>query len=238
MNEGFVSTHLGLKGITRAAEEVMISRDIILAETEGAQLHIAHVSTKGGIEMVRQAKKRGVKVTCETCPHYFTLTEDAVQGYDTNAKMNPPLRTQSDVDAVIEGLKDVTIDVIATDHAPHHADEKNVEFDNAANGIVGFETALALGITYLVDTGHLTLNELVKKMTLNPSNILSLNKGALNVDKPADITIIDPKKSFTVDVNKFESKSKNSPYNDFKLNGTVLYTIVGGDLVVREGVLL
>ena len=183
-------------------------------------------------------KKRGVKVTCETCPHYFVLTEDACEGFNTLAKVNPPLRTQKDVDAIIEGLRDGTIDIIATDHAPHHIDEKNVEFASAANGMVGFETALPLAITYLYKTGVLTLEQIVEKMCINPSKILGLNKGSLEVGKAADITIIDIDEDVTVDTSKFKSKSKNSPFNGYKLKGAIYYTIVNGKFIVREKVLL
>ena len=233
-----MSTYLGLKGISNAVEDVQIARDIILAEETKTRVHICHVSTKGGVELVRQAKKRGVNVTCETCPHYFTLTEAAVDGFNTNAKMNPPLRTQEDLEAIIEGLCDGTIDVIATDHAPHHIDEKNLEFDNALNGIIGFETALGLGITYLVKTGKLTLGELICKMALNPANLLSINKGMISEGKPADIIIFNPDEEYTVDVNSFSSKSKNSPYDGYRLNGKVEYTIVNGKIVVNQGILL
>ncbi|WP_094546795.1 dihydroorotase [Petroclostridium xylanilyticum] len=238
MNEGYMSTYLGLKGITRAAEDVMVARDIVLSEVTGTPIHIAHVSTAGAVEIIRHAKARGVKVTCETCPHYFTLTDKAVEGYNTAAKMNPPLRTEEDVEAVKEGLKDGTIDVIATDHAPHHIDEKNVEFDKAANGIVGFETALALGITYLVDTGILTMSQLLQKMCVNPANILGLNKGSLGINRPADVIVIDKNEEYIVDINKFQSKSRNSPYHGYTLKGTVHYTIVGGKVIVRQKVLL
>jgi len=238
MNEGYMSTYLGLKGITRAAEEVMVARDVILSEVTGTPVHIAHVSTAGSVDIIRNAKRKGVKVTCETCPHYFTLTDKAVDGYNTAAKMNPPLRTDKDVEAIKEGLKDGTIDVIATDHAPHHIDEKNIEFNLAANGIVGFETALPLGITYLVEPGILTMNELVQKMCVNPARILGLNKGTLGIGKPADIIIIDKDEEYIVDISKFQSKSKNSPYDGYKLKGTVHYTIVGGRIVVSQKVLL
>lgn len=237
MNEGAVATRLGLRGISRASEEVMVSRDAILAQAYNLPVHIAHVSTRGSVEIVRHAKSMGVPITCETCPHYFTLTEDAVVGFNTNAKMNPPLRTADDVAAIIEGLKDGTIDAIATDHAPHHTDEKNVEFDLAANGIVGFETALGLGITYLVKPGHLTLSQLLEKMSGNPAEILGLNKGQLKTGKPADIVIFDPDKEWTVDPSNFQSKSKNSPFGGLTLNGRVEYTIVSGNIVVRQGML-
>lgn len=238
MNEGYVSTLLGLKGISRAAEEIMVARDIILAKYTGASLHIAHVSTKGSVELIRQAKKEGVNVTCETCPHYFSLTENAVMGYNTNAKMNPPLRTEADVEAIIEGLSDDTIDAIATDHAPHHEDEKNCEFDRALNGIVGFETALSLGITYLVKTKKLTMERLINKMSYAPARILGINKGTLSEGKNADIVIIDENKQRIIDKNSFYSKSKNTPYHGYKLSGTVEYTIVGGKFAVREGILI
>jgi dihydroorotase len=238
MNEGFMSTYLGLKGITRAAEEVIVSRDILLAESVNAPIHIAHVSTKGSVEIIRNAKRRGVKVTCETCPHYFTLTDKAVEGYDTNTKMNPPLRTDEDVKAIKEGLKDGTIDVIATDNAPHHIDEKNVEYNLAVNGIVGFETALPLSITYLVKEGYLTINELVEKMAVNPANILGLNKGSLGINKPADIIVVDKDEKYIVDVSKFKSKGKNSPFNGFELQGRVYYTIANGKILVREKIMI
>ena len=237
MNEGYTSTRLGLRGINRASEEVMVSRDIIIAESTSTAVHIAHISTRGSVEIVREAKKRGVKVTCETCPHYFTLTDEAVEGYNTNAKMNPPLRTADDVEAIKQGLKDGTIDVIATDHAPHSLDEKNCEFERALNGIVGFETALSLGVTYLVETGVLTMNSLLEKMTSAPAHILGINKGTLSVNASADIVIIDVTDEYEVNINEFQSKSKNSPYNGWKLKGKALYTIVGGKLVVQDGII-
>ena len=238
INEGFMATTLGLRPITPAAEEVMVARDVLLAENEGVSVHIAHISTRRSVEIIRNAKARGARVTCETCPHYFTLTDRETDGFNTNAKMNPPLRSDDDVAAIKEGLKDGTIDVIAADHAPHHADEKNCEFALAANGIVGLETSLPLGITYLVNKGVLTLSELLRKMCVNPANILGLNKGSLAVNRPADIVIFDPNEMYTVDVNSFVSKGKNSPYNGFTLNGKVKYTIVNGKIVVNQGVLL
>lgn len=238
MNEGYYSTVMGLKGIPAAAEEVMVARDLILAEYTKTPIHIAHVSTEVSVDLIRNAKKRGVNVTAETCPHYFSLTERACENFNTMAKVNPPLRTQKDVDAIIEGLKDGTIDIIATDHAPHHIDEKNVEFTIAANGMVGFETALPLAVTYLVKPGHLSIKQLAEKMSVNPSRILGLNKGSLDIGQSADITIIDVNDEYTVDINKFKSKSKNSPFDGFKLTGTVDYTIVNGKVVVREKVLL
>lgn len=234
MNEGETSTRLGVHGIPSAAEDVMVSREIILSEYTGMPVHIAHVSTKGAVEMIRQAKKRGVLVTAETCPHYFTLTEKACEGYNTNAKMNPPLRTQEDVDAVIQGLKDGTIDIIATDHAPHHFDEKNVEFEMALNGIVGFETALPLALTYLVRPGILNLNQLIDKMSTKPSEILKIDKGDIRAEADADLVLVNLDEEYTIDTNDFLSKSKNSPFGGFKVTGRVKYTLVGGKIVYQD----
>jgi dihydroorotase len=227
MNEGVVSAELGLRGIPRSAEDVMTARDISLAELTGARLHIAHISTAGSVRMVRDAKARGVKVTAETCPHYFSLTEEAVRGYNTLAKMNPPLRTSDDVAAIKAGLKDGTIDVIATDHAPHAADEKTGEFDYALFGIVGLETALGLTLK-LVQEGVLTLPEAIKKLTANPAAIFKINKGSLAVGADADIAIIDPELNWCVEPQQFQSKSKNSPFGGWKLTGKAVQTIVGG----------
>jgi len=227
MNEGFVSTELGLRGIPNAAEDVMTGRDILLAELTGARLHICHVSTAGSVRLIREAKQRGVRVTAETCPHYFTLTDDAVRGYNTMAKMNPPLRTAEDVAAIKQGLKDGTLDVIATDHAPHGLDEKSGEFDSAPFGIVGLETSVGLAFK-LVQEGVLTLADVVRKMSQNPAMILKLNKGALSVGADADITIIDPDLEWTVDVSQFRSRSKNTPFGGWKLKGRAVQTIVGG----------
>lgn len=235
MNEGAVSSELGLRGITRSAEEVMAVRDIVIAENENKRVHIAHVSTRGAVELIREAKKRGVKVTCETCPHYFSLTEEACRGFNTNAKMNPPLRTADDVEAIKDGLKDGTIDCIVTDHAPHSKGEKDCEFANAKNGIVGFETSLGLGIKYLVKTGVLTMNELIEKMAANPSKITGIKAGTLSVGADADITIFDADKEWTVDVNAFESKGKNSPYDKEKLFGKPECVMIGGKVKLKNG---
>jgi dihydroorotase len=229
MNEGRISTELGLRGIPCAAEDVMTSRDISLAELTGCRLHIAHVSTAGSVGLVREAKKRGVQVTAETCPHYFTLTDEAVRGYNSMAKMNPPLRTAEDVAAIKQGLKDGTIDVIATDHAPHGMDEKSGEFDYAAFGIVGLETAVGLTLR-LVEEGALSFSEAIRKLSLNPSAILRIGAGALTPGSDGDITIIDPKVSWTVDSAQFKSKSRNTPFNGWKLTGKAVRTIVGGRL--------
>jgi len=230
MNEGDVSTQLGLAGIPCASEDVMVSRDITVAELTGARLHICHVSTAGSVRLIRAAKKRGVKVTAEVTPHHFILTDEAVNEYDTNAKMNPPLRGKKDREAVIEGLKDGTLDAIATDHAPHSEDEKKVEFDIAPFGIVGLETALSLSLN-LVEDGVLTLNQVISKLTDAPSDILNLGKGTLKVGSAADVVIFDPGKEITVDRNNFHSKSKNSPFDGWKLKGAVNYTIVNGNIV-------
>lgn len=228
MNEGYFSSIMGLKGIPAAAEETMVARDLILSGYLGIPLHIAHVSTALSVELIRDAKKRGVNVTCETCPHYFSLTEETCEGYNTNAKVNPPLRTANDVKAIIEGIADDTIDIIATDHAPHHADEKNVEFCLAASGMVGFETAVPLALTKLVKPGIITLSKMVEKMSLNPAKLFNINKGSIEVGSAADITIIDAGEEITIEVNKFRSKSKNSPFGGMKLYGSVRGTIVNG----------
>ncbi|MDD6484312.1 MAG: dihydroorotase [Clostridiales bacterium] len=238
MNEGPVATAMGLRPISRAAEEVMVSRDILIAEAIGARVHIAHISTKGSAELIRRAKERGVKVTCETCPHYFTLTDRACEGFNTNAKMNPPLRSDEDVSAIKEALRDGTIDCIVTDHAPHHIDEKNCEFGYAKNGIVGLETSLGLGIKYLVNEGVLTMSELIEKMSLNPARLLNITKGTLSPGAIADIVIFDPEKPWTVDINKLHSKSKNSPYDGFELFGKPEYVLLGGKIIIDKGELI
>ncbi|BCG47583.1 Dihydroorotase [Citrifermentans bremense] len=232
MNEGFVSTELGLKGIPWAAEDIAVAREVYLAEFAGAPVHIAHISTVGSARIIRNAKARGVKVTCETAPHYFTLTDDAVRGYNTNAKMNPPLRSAADVEAMKTGLADGTIDAIATDHAPHHPDEKDVEFNVALNGIVGLETSLPLSLK-LVEEGRLDLNQLVSLMSCNPAKILGLDRGTLKVGAVGDVTVIDPSKEWQVEAAKLESKSKNSPFLGWKLKGRAVYTVVKGQVVYQ-----
>jgi dihydroorotase len=229
MNEGLMSVMLGLKGIPAEAEQIMIFRDIVLTELTGGKLHIAHVSTEGSVDLVRNAKKRGISVTAETCPHYFSLTEDAVKGYDTNAKVNPPLRTRRDVEAIKQGLKDGTIDVIATDHAPHHRDEKSKEFDTAPFGISGIETALGLSLK-LVRDDVLSLNQLAQKMISNPARILGLYKGALKAGSDADLVIIDDDKEFKVEAEHFISKGKNTPFAGRLLKGVPVITIYRGKI--------
>ena len=239
MNEGYISTILGLRGIPSIAESVQVARDILISEYTDVPIHIAHVSTEASVRIVREAKSRGVKVTCETCPHYFTLTDESCLGYNTNAKVNPPLATERDRSAVIEGLKDGTIDIIATDHAPHHQDEKNIEFALAANGLIGFETAFGLAYTNLVLPGHITMRELVAKMSTNPARLFGLTVGgSIENGCPADITIVDKSKTYIVDINKFASKARNSPFDGYELTGKIEYTIVGGNVTVMDGVLM
>lgn len=233
MNEGSVSTQLGLPGIPAVAEEVMVFREIRLAALTASSVHIAHVSTKGSVDLIRQAKACGVNVTAETAPHYFSLTEEAVIGYDTNAKMNPPLRTAEDVAAIIQGLKDGTIDAIASDHAPHSILEKEVEFNMAANGIVGLETALPLTLK-LVHAGHLSLSEAVARLSINAARILRLEIPSIQVGQRADLTIIDPDRKFIVDVQKFQSISKNSPFHGWELKGKAVMTIINGRIVFND----
>ena len=233
MNEGPVSTELGLKGIPWVAEDAATAREIMLAEFTGAHLHVAHVSTKGSIDLVRQAKKRGVNVTCEATPHHFTLTDEAVRGYNTNAKMNPPLRSAEDREAVRQGIADGTVDAIATDHAPHHIDEKNVEFSIAMNGIVGLETALPLSLQ-LVEDGLIDLPKAVALLTCGPAAALGIPVGQLEEGGVADVTVIDPELEWTVDAQKLVSKSKNTPFDGWKMKGAALCTIVGGKIAYRR----
>ncbi len=232
MNEGTVATRLGLSGIPNAAETIMVLRDIALCELTGTRLHIAHVSTRESVRAIRNAKKHGIPVTAETAPHYFTLTDEAVRDYRTHAKMNPPLRTQQDVDAICEGLADGTLDAIATDHAPHSPVEKEVEFDQAANGIIGLETALALGLR-LVESGVLSLTGLIEKMSTHPARILGLPSG-LSIGQPADITIVDPDRIWTVDARNFQSISRNTPFDGWTLKGQAVLTMVNGIVLMES----
>ena len=233
MNEGPTAVRLGLRGIPNAAEDVMVARDITLARLTGGRVHIAHLSTGGAVALVRQAKAEGLPVTAEATPHHFSLTEEAVDGYNTNAKMAPPLRLAEDVEAVKEGLRDGTIDAIATDHAPHHRDEKEVEFDQAANGIVGLETALPLTLQ-LVDAGVLSLAEAVRKLTVNPARILGLPCGTLSVGVPADVVVFDPAGAWRVNAVKLRSKSKNTPFDQWEMKGRVVLTMVEGRVVYES----
>ncbi|GAB6269618.1 MAG: dihydroorotase [Smithella sp.] len=229
MNEGYYSTILGLRGIPGIAEEAMIARDILIAEFTKTCVHIAHVSTAGSVRLIRDAKKRGLKVTAETAPHYFTLTEESLQGYDTNFKVNPPLRSEKDIAAIKEGLADGTIDVIACDHAPHGRTDKEVEFEYAANGISGLETSLGLSLN-LINSRTLNWPELIVRMSLNPARILNLPKGTLEPGADADITVIDPQLKWTVDVQAFRSRGKNSPFHGRQMQGKAILTIVGGEI--------
>ena len=230
MNEGPTSIRLGLKGMPAAAEESMIARDISLAELTRGKLHVAHLSTEGSVELVRQAKRRGLAVTAEATPHHLFLTEEQVVGYDTNAKMNPPLRRERDVEAVREGLRDGTIEAIATDHAPHHADEKEVEFDQANFGIIGLETALALALGLVREAG-LPRTTMIRALTLGPARILGVARGTLAVGAAADVTVIDPEVAWTYRVAEGRSKSRNSPFDGWELKGRARCTIVAGRIV-------
>lgn len=233
VNEGYNSTLAGLKGIPRAAEEIMIAREIILAETLHKRAHICHVSTKGGVQLLREAKARGVQITAETCPHYFTLTDDVVTSFDANTKVNPPIREAEDVAAIKEGLRDGTLDCIVTDHAPHHVDEKNVEYNLAAFGISGIETSFSLSYTYLVKGGVLSLPELADRMSAEPARILHLEGGKIAEGEVADLMLADLKAEYVIDGKKFVSKGKNTPFGGMKVSGKVVCTIVDGDVKYR-----
>jgi dihydroorotase len=232
MHEGPTAFRLGLKGMPSAAEEAMVARDIALLERTGGRLHVAHVSTAGSVDLVRRAKARALAVTAEATPHHFSLTEEAVGDYDTNAKMNPPLRPRADVEAVIDGLRDGTIDAIATDHAPHHRDEKEVEFESAAHGIVGLETALPLCLRLVREHG-VALDTLVRALSSNPARILGVPGGSLADGAVADLTVIDPECAWRVDPQAFHSMSRNTPFGGWSMTGAARATIVGGRVVWR-----
>lgn len=231
MNEGLVSARLGLKGIPAEAEEIMAIRDILLARRTGGHVHLCHMSTRGSVDLIRWGKDRGINVTAEVCPHHISLTEDEVEGYNTNAKMNPPLRSPDDVEALQQAVKDGTIDVIATDHAPHHYDEKEREFSDAPNGIIGLETALAVNLTWLVKPGIISLATLVDKMACAPARLFHLPGGALRKGTIADITVFDPARQWTVDPTRFKTKGRNTPYAGRTLSGVVRCTVVDGKIV-------
>lgn len=233
MNEGYYSTVLGLNGIPATAEETMVARDILIADFTKTSVHIAHVSTAGSVRLIREAKKRGINVTAETAPQYFTLTDESLQSYNTNFKVNPPLRSETDIAAIKEGLADGTIDAIACDHAPHARTDKEVEFEYAANGISGLETSLSLSLN-LIQNKTLTWPELITRMSVNPARILNLNKGTLKEGSDADITVIDPLSQWTVDVQSFRSRGKNSPFNGRQMQGKAIMTIVGGEIKYNE----
>jgi dihydroorotase len=231
MHEGIVSTRLGLKGIPAAAEEIMVARDILLSELTGGHVHLCHMSTRGSVELIRRAKEKGLRVTAEACPHHFTLTHEACEGYNTNAKMNPPLREPEDREAIRQAIRDGTIDVICTDHAPHHYDAKEREFDDAPNGIIGLETALGLAVSELVEPGLLSLPDLVNRMSVMPARIFNLEGGTLAPGAPADVVVFDPAAEWTVRPEEFFSKSRNTPFAGRRLRGRAQATIVRGQLV-------
>ena len=234
VNEGYYSTLTGLKGSLRAAEDIIIAREICLAESLSLPVHICHVSTYSGVQLIREAKARGVQVTAETCPHYFTLTDEVIASFDTNTKVNPPIREEKDRLAIIEGLKDGTLDCIVTDHAPHHEDDKNVEYNLAAFGISGLETSFALSYTQLVKGGALTLCELADKMSASPARVLGLEGGAIEEGAVADLTIADLNEKWTIDPKDFVSKGKNTPFAGREVYGKVKYTLVDGEVKYRE----
>lgn len=231
INLGYKSSELGVKGISNAVEDVIAMRDIMLAKETGATLHLCHCSTKDSVEMVKRAKEEGIKVTAEVCPHHFSMCSDDITSNDGNFKMNPPLRAREDMEALIKGLQDDIMDVISTDHAPHSAEEKAKDLEHAPFGIVGLETSVALTVTNLVKKGYLTPMQMAAKMSYNPAKVLGIPKGTLDEGKIADITIIDPDKEYTIDVNTFESKGKNTPFDGYKVSGEVEYTILNGKVV-------
>ena len=231
MHEGLVSTRLGLKGVPAAAEEIMVARDVLLAELTGGHVHLCHMSTRGSVELIRRAKEKGLRVTAEACPHHFTLTHEACEGYNTNAKMNPPLREPEDREAIRQALRDGTIDVICTDHAPHHYDAKEREFDDAPNGIIGLETALGLAVSELVESGLLSLPDLVNRMSVLPARIFNLQGGTLAPGAPADVVVFDPAAEWTVRPETFFSKSRNTPFAGRRLRGRAETTIVRGEVI-------
>lgn len=234
MNEGIIATRLGLRGMPNMSEAVMVAREILLAELTGAHIHCTHISTKESVELIRQAKAKGVRVTCDVTPHHLTLTEDAVVGYNTNMKMNPPLRTTADVAALQQGLKEGIVDAIATDHAPHSESDKDVEFDHAPFGVIGVEISLGVVATGLVATGKLTWKELVHRMSTRPAEILGIPAGTLSAGKPADVIIVDPDKKWKVEPQEFRSKSRNCPFIGRELVGKVVTTICCGKTVYQE----
>ncbi|MFQ5422978.1 MAG: dihydroorotase [Phycisphaerae bacterium] len=228
MNAGVTATRLGLTGIPAIAEEMMLQRDLLIAATTGARYHVAHISTRGAVELVREAKRRGAAVTSEVCPHHLLLTEEGVASFDPNYKMNPPLRTRLDVDACIEGVVDGTIDCLVTDHAPHGREEKDVDFQSAPFGIIGLETAVGLLVKALIDRGHLDWPGLITRLTAHPARVLGLRGGSMAVGREADVTIIDPNLSWVVETSSFLSRSRNCPFEGWRLTGRVTHTIVGG----------
>ena len=238
MHEGAVSAMLGMKGRPAVAEDIAVSRDILLAEYTNARIHIAHISSKGAVELVRQAKKRGVKVTAEVTPHHLTLTDEEIKNFNVAAKVCPPLRSKDHVQAMIEGLKDGTIDAIVTDHSPHAFEEKDREFKFAPNGFTGMETSLGVILTNLYHTGIMTIDEIIEKMSVTPAKILKLDAGNIEIGKIADLTVIDPEKTWKVDSNKFYSRGKFTPYDGVELKGKAVATIVNGKIVMENGIIV
>ena len=238
MHEGAVSAMLGMKGRPAVAEDIAVSRDILLAEYTNARIHIAHISSKGAVELVRQAKKRGVKVTAEVTPHHLTLTDEEIKNFNVAAKVCPPIRSQDHVQAMIEGLKDGTIDAIVTDHSPHAFEEKDREFKFAPNGFTGMETSLGVILTNLYHTGIMTIDEIIEKMSVAPAKILKLDAGNIEIGKIADLTVIDPEKTWKVDSNKFYSRGKFTPYDGVELKGKAVATIVNGKIVMENGIIV
>ena len=234
VHEGYYSTLTGLKGIPRAAEDIMIAREICLAQSLDLPVHICHVSTYSGVQLIRAAKQNGVKVTAETCPHYFAATDEIISSFDSNTKVNPPVREEKDRQEIIKGLLDGTIDCIVTDHAPHHQNDKNVEYNMAAFGISGIETSFSFAITYLYETGLMTLPQIAEKMSFNPAKLLKLEGGQIAVGEVADLCIADLNESYVVDSSKFVSKGKNTPFNGYALKGVVKYTFVDGEIKYSE----
>ena len=230
MNEGFESMRLGLRGLPAAAEEIMIYREIALAEITGARAHILHVSSRGGVELIRQGKKKGIRISGEACPHHFTLTDECLRTFDSNYKMSPPLRTQSDVEAILEGLRDNTLEVLATDHAPHAPEKKMRELDQAPNGIIGLETFLPICIKALILPKVLTWPQMIEKMTINPAKVLGIDRGTLKQNAFADVIVIDPAMDWTIDPTKFKSKSRNCPFAGWKVKGRAELVMVGGNI--------
>jgi dihydroorotase len=228
MHEGFESMRLGMRGVPAAAEEIVVYRDIALAELTGGRLHILHVSTAASVDLIRRARQRGVHITGEACPHHFTLTDKELRRFDSNYKMAPPLRTEADVQAILDGIKDGTLEVIASDHAPHAPEKKMRELDQAPSGIIGLETLLPVCVVALIEPGHLTWAQLITKLTINPARVLGIDRGTLKPGAPADVTIIDPSAEWTIDPGQFRSKSRNCPFAGWKVRGRAHTAIVGG----------
>ncbi len=234
MSEGLVSVELGLRGMPAVAEDIMIARDVMLSELTGGRVHILHVSTAGGVDLIRQGIAKGIRISGEACPHHFILTDETLRSFDSNFKMSPPLRTQRDVNAIIAGLKDDTLSVLATDHAPHAPEKKERELDQAPNGILGLETFLPLCVTHLIEPGHLSWPQMLRKMTINPAIVLGIDRGTLQRGKPADVTVIDPKATWIFDKNQSKSRSRNTPFHGWKLTGRAVVTIVGGEVKMNR----